>query len=211
MWSDAQQFQLAAAALAAAGRSFYERSWVLGTAGNFSAVLSREPLRLAITASGLHKGELASHNFLVVDASANVLEGTGKPSAETLVHSVIAETARTGAILHTHSVWATLLSDFHAPTSGFAIEGYEMLKGLAGVATHQHREWIPILKNTQDYPALASQVANLLKQNPAIHGLLLQRHGLYTWGKDIAEARRHVEIFEFLFEVTGRLRLASER
>ncbi len=204
-------FRAAATALAKAGRSFYQRGWVLGTAGNFSAVLSREPLRLAITASGLHKGELDIDNFLVIGESGDVVEGTGRPSNEALLHGVIAQSAQAGAILHTHSIWATLLSDSYAVQGGFTIEGFEMLKGLAGVVTHEHREWLPILENTQNYIELAHDIEDLLKNQPAIHGFLLRRHGLYTWGKDIFEAQRHVEILEFLLEVLGRQRFASER
>lgn len=201
----------AATALAKAGRSFYKRGWVLGTAGNFSAVLSREPLRLAITASGLQKGELKVDDFLVIDESGRLVEGTGKPSNEALLHAVIAQAAQAGAVLHTHSIWATLLSDSYAPQGGLAIEGFEMLKGLAGVVTHEHREWLPILENTQNYAQLAIDIEDFLKNQPIIHGFLLRRHGLYTWGKDIFEAQRHVEILEFLFEALGRQRFALER
>jgi methylthioribulose-1-phosphate dehydratase len=198
-------------ALAKAGRSFYKRGWVFGTAGNFSAVLSRQPSRLAITASGLHKGELEEKDFLIVDDSGNVLNGAGRPSAETTLHIAIAQATSASAILHTHSVWATILSEAHASNGGMELNGYEMLKGLAGVTTHEHREWIPIFENTQTYTTLARQMADLLAGDPAIHGILLRRHGLYTWGRDIFEARRHVEILEFLFEVAGRLHLNAER
>jgi methylthioribulose-1-phosphate dehydratase len=108
------------------------------------------------------------------------------------------------AVLHTHSVWSTILSDVHAAEVGLEIAGYEMLKGLAGVTTHEHREWVPILENSQDMPALAGRVESVLSEHPGCHGFLLRRHGLYTWGRDLAEARRHVEILEFLFEVVGR-------
>jgi methylthioribulose-1-phosphate dehydratase len=103
-------------------------------------------------------------------------------------------------------VWGTILSDVFFPDGGFEIQGYEMLKGLAGVSTHEHRQWVEIFENTQDVPALAEQVARQLTdpQRPLNHGFLIRRHGLYTWGIDLAEARRHVEIFEFLFEVLGR-------
>lgn len=193
------------------GNSFYQRGWVLGTAGNFSAVLNREPLRLAITASGLHKGELEPKDFLSVDEHGTVLEGTGRPSAETGLHLAIAQTTSAGAVLHTHSIWATILSDVHAAQQGIALQGFEMLKGLAGVRTHEHREWVPILENSQDYPWLASEIARLIAAQPAIHGILLRRHGLYTWGRDVSEARRHVEILEFLFEAAGRLQMKVER
>lgn len=79
-----------------------------------------------------------------------------------------------------------------------------MLKGLEGVSTHEHREWLPIIENSQDMNRLAGSVEETLAKHPQAHGFLLRRHGLYTWGKDIAEAKRHVEIFEFLLEVRGR-------
>ena len=84
------------------------------------------------------------------------------------------------------------------------IEGYELLKGLAGVDTHLHREEVPILENTQDYDALSGSLTQVLKIFPDAHGVLLDRHGLYTWGQSVAEARRHLEALEFLFEVEER-------
>jgi methylthioribulose-1-phosphate dehydratase len=81
-----------------------------------------------------------------------------------------------------------------------------MLKGLEGVATHEHYEWLPILENTQDWAAAAPQVEATLTQQPTAHGFLIRRHGLYTWGRDLAEAKRQVETLEFLFEVIGRKR-----
>jgi len=191
-------------ALADAGRSFYSRGWVLGTSGNFSAVLQGEPVRLLITASGIDKSALKPQHFLEVDAKCKVLRGVGKPSAEALLHLAVARARGAGAILHTHSVWSTLLSDFHAAEGGLAISGYEMLKGLEGVKTHEQSEWLPILENAQDIPALAENAEAVLHIHPKSHGFLLRAHGLYTWGEDVAQARRHVEILEFLLEVLAR-------
>ena len=185
-----------------AAREFYRRGWVLGTSGNFSAVASRDPMRLAITASGLEKGKLDDTSFLELDGDANIISGSGKPSAETKLHlSIYRERPNAGSVLHTHSVWGTILSD-HG--DAIEIEGYEMLKGLAGVTTHEHRERVPVIENSQDYAELSREVERLLAEEPGIHGIYLRRHGLYTWGETIAEARRHVEIFEFLFKVLGR-------
>lgn len=192
--------------LTAIGRQFYERGWVLGTSGNFSAVLSPEPLRLAITASSVHKGTLAPEQILDIDEHARVLSGTGQPSAETLLHVEIVRARGAGAVLHTHSVWSTILSDVHAAERGLAISGYEMLKGLDGVRTHEHREWIPIVPNDQDMPRLAQEVRRTLDANAASHAFLLHRHGLYTWGQTLSDAQRHVEILEFLLEAVGRRR-----
>jgi methylthioribulose-1-phosphate dehydratase len=191
--------------LSAVARDFHKRGWALGTSGNFSAVIQRDPLRIAITASSLDKSRLSPEDILEIDAGGKVLTPSqGKPSAETLLHLAIVQKVGAGAVLHTHSVWSTILSDYHIGHGGFFIEGYEMLKGLEGVKTHEHREWLPIVENSQDMEALASEIRGLLDTNPNIHGFLIRRHGLYTWGKDLAEAGRHVEILEFLLESVGR-------
>jgi len=199
-----QGFLKTAESLAEIGRGFYARGWVLGTSGNFSAVVAREPLRLAITSTGLDKGGLTPAQFLEIDDQANVRRGDGRPSAEALLHLAIVRSENAGAVLHTHSVWSTVLSGAEARRGGLALEGYEMLKGLAGVATHKHREWLPILENSQDMVELADRVSEALREKPGTHGFLLQDHGLYTWGESLAEAKRHVEILEFLMEVVVR-------
>lgn len=188
------------------GREFHRRGWVLGTSGNFSAVIARNPLHLAITSSGLDKGALTPAHVLTIDEQGAVLEGQGRPSDETKLHLAVVQRREAAAVLHTHSVWSTILSEMHAESGGFEIAGYEMLKGLSGVRTHRHREWLPILGNSQDMTALAAEVETTLDTFPEAHGFLLAGHGLYTWGRDLDEARRHVEILEFLLEVVGRTR-----
>lgn len=194
--------------LAQLGRDFHQRGWALGTSGNFSAVISHDPLRVAITASSLDKSRLSPEHILEIDAAGNVIRPSeGRPSAETLLHLAIVRRGGAGAVLHTHSVWSTILSDYHIGQGGFFIEGYEMLKGLSGVQTHEHREWVPILENSQDMESLSLETERMLAENPKVHGFLIRRHGMYTWGKDLAEAARHVEIFEFLLESVGRRRM----
>jgi len=195
----------AGAELVELAREVYRRGWALGTSGNFSIVVSREPLRLLITASGVDKGRLATEHLVEVDAEARALNGRGKPSDETRLHLAVAQSRRAGAVLHTHSIWGTVLSSVHAAAGGLALDGFEMLKGLDGVETHEHREWVPILGNSQNMAALAGEVQRVLDENPAAHGFLLRGHGLYTWGTDLAQAKRHLEILEFLLEVVAQL------
>lgn len=186
------------------GRDFHARGWALGTSGNYSAVTTRDPLCMALTVSGVDKGKLTADEILLVDERQQVIRGNGRPSAEARLHLAVARLTRAGAVLHTHSVWGTILSALAAAHGGLLIEGFEMLKGLDGVETHLHREWLPILENSQDYDLLVRGVERVLEDHPRSHGFLLRRHGLYTWGRDLAEARRHVEILEFLMEVIGR-------
>jgi len=202
-----QSFAAVGSTLARVGRRFYARGWALGTSGNFSVVMSRKPLRLAITRSGVSKRDLGPAHILQCDERGGVVGRTpGRPSAETFLHIEIARRRRAGAVLHTHSVWSTVLSGRHAAEGGLLIEGYEMLKGLKGVTSHEHREWIPILENDQDMRRLARAVGQTLVQHEHAHALLLRRHGLYTWGDTLEEAERHVEILEFLLETVGRAR-----
>lgn len=194
----------AARRLVEIGRRFYARGWVQGTSGNFSAVTSDRPLRLAITSSGAHKGTLGMPQILEIDGDGRSLRGSSRPSAETVLHLTLVADRGTGAVLHTHSVWSTILSDVHEGSRGLAIRGFEMLKGLDGVTTHEHREWIPIVANDQDMTRLAASAREALAAHPAAHAFLIARHGLYTWGATLADAERHVEILEFLFEAEAR-------
>ena len=204
-WNQPGRFKDLAALLSEIGRSFYARGWVLGTSGNFSSVVSLDPLRLAITSSSVDKSMLTSDQILQIDADGKVVEGVGRPSAEALLHLMVVRVRGARAVLHTHSVWSNILSDAYARDGGLKIESFEMLKGLEGVHTHEHREWLPIIENSQDMVALAHSIEQRLNDHPDSHGFLLRRHGLYTWGRDLAEAKRHVEILEFLLEVLGRM------
>ena len=185
-------------------RGIYARGWALGTSGNFSAVVSRSPFCMAITSTGLDKGALTPEQLVRVDVHGGVVEGLGQASAETALHLAVVRERRANAVLHTHSVWNTIISDLYAARGGLWFEGYEMLKGLQGVQSHTHREWLPIIENDQNVGHLAGIVEAVLRKYPLAHGFLLRRHGLYTWGEDLAQAKRHLEILEFLLEVMGR-------
>jgi len=194
----------AAASLVRLGREAHGRGWALATSGNFSAVLTTLPLRLAITASGVDKSRLTPDQILEIDGHGAVVRGEGRPSAETAVHLAVVRARGAGAVAHTHSTWATWLSEAHAEAGGLAIEDHEMLKALHGVGTHAHREWLPIVENTQDWEAEAPALEALLARHPEAHGFLIRRHGLYTWGRDLDETVRHLEALEFLLEAVGR-------
>lgn len=187
-------------------REIHARGWCLGTSGNFSVVLERRPLRLLITPSGHDKGRVEADDLVTVDRRGRRLEddgrGGGKPSAETLLHCVLARRGA-GAVLHTHSVPGTLVSEHFATAGGLTLQGYEMLKGLAGVDSHETEVFLPVLANSQDMTALAGELERLLEEAPR-PGLLLAGHGLYAWGRDLEEAHRHVEILEFLLECVAR-------
>lgn len=192
------------------GQDFHRRGWSLGTSSNYSVVVDREPLTLLMTGSGFDKGRLKADQFVLMDAQAQSLDPTfPKPSAEALLHTALAKHGGAGAVLHTHSVCGTVLSEGFLKDGGLRIAGYEMLKGLTGITTHESEALIEIFPNTQDIATLATEIEARLQdgKNPLRHGFLMAGHGLYTWGADIAAARRQIEVLEFLFEVITQKRL----
>jgi len=193
------------------GRLFYQRGWSVGTSSNYSVIIDRYPLELLVTASGMHKGRLNADDFVRInDQGRPIVPGQPKSSAETMLHVVAAQKMpEIGCVLHTHSIWGTILGDRFFEQGHVPINAFEMLKGLAGITTHDVHYQLKIFENTQDIAALANDVGAWLDEQlrvsgPGPHGYLIRKHGLYTWGKDVAEAQRHIEIFEFLLECVGR-------
>jgi len=177
------------------------RGWSPATGGNFSLVLSRNPLRLLITPSGIDKGDIAARDLLEIDREGRCIGANGQPSAEALLHIPIVEERKATCVLHVHTVWNTLAS---LRGKSIDIEGLEMLKALSGLSSHLDHERIPILPNSQDMPALSAELRSVLRTYPNCHGVLLAGHGLYTWGDSPSDAYRHLEALEFLLEVFVR-------
>jgi len=190
-------FQARAHELIEAGRYLFQQGWVPATSGNFSARLSDGTI--AITVSGRHKGRLHAGDIMVIDADGQPQMSTQRPSAESPLHTALYRRyPEVNAVLHTHSLNATLLSRTIGST--LRLEGYELLKAFAGVTTHKTAIVIPNFANDQDIVRLSSVVENYLDANGPIYGYLLAGHGLYTWGRSVDEALRHAEAFEFLFQ-----------
>lgn len=197
--------QTPAAQLAETGREFYRRGWARGASGNFSILLARKPLRLCITAAGNEKGTLDETNFLEIDDDAEILQGFGRPSDETVLHlSIYRLRPKARCILYSQTVWGMLLADKYYVDGSIAMHGYEPLKALSGRASHDEIERIPIVENAQDQIALSHVIENVLLENLTIHGIYIRRHGLYTWGETVGDARKNVDIFEFMFEILAR-------
>ena len=171
--------------------------WTPATSSNFS--MRMDARHAAITVSGRDKGRLSLDDIMVVDLKGQPVATPQRPSAETLLHTQLyARDPGIGCVLHTHSRVQTVSSRLFAAQGHVRLEGYELLKAFAGNQTHEMAIDVPVLPNTQDMPALAEQVERLLDAGP-LWGYLIDGHGLYAWGRDMAQARRHLDAFEFLF------------
>ncbi|MFM8330506.1 MAG: methylthioribulose 1-phosphate dehydratase [Candidatus Methylumidiphilus sp.] len=197
----AEEFAARAAELADAGRLIHARGWVPATSGNFSARLSDGSI--ALTVSGKHKGELTLDDIMRVDAEGRPLDGK-KPSAETLLHTQLYRRyPQVGAVLHPHSPNSMLASKLFAHE--LVLEGYELLKALDGIATHETRVAVPIFANDQNIARLSLRVEEHIEMHGDIFGYIIAGHGFYTWGATVKDALRHVEALEYLFDIEIRL------
>ena len=170
-------------------RELAQRGWTPATSSNFSSRI--DAWHVAITVSGRDKGRLTEADIMVVDLDGSPVATSHRPSAETL--------------LHTHSQTQTVASRLYAGQGHVHLEGYELLKAFSGTTTHETELDLPVYPNTQDMPTLAAQVDATLDRQP-MWGYLIDGHGLYAWGRDMAEARRHLEAFEFLLGCELELR-----
>src|SRR4051812_47602292 len=154
MLPDALSIASEADSLCATARWCYARGWVPATSGNFS-VRERGAARMLISPSGIDKGIMTRADLLETDLEGRAADPARRPSAETGLHAVIyRERPEAYAILHVHTVWNTVLSAAQGRCEYVALEGYELLKGLAGVTTHEYEERVPVLENSQDYGKL---------------------------------------------------------
>jgi len=181
---------------------FYQRNWAPATSANYSFRLPDQS-GFTISRSGVDKAAFSEHDLMEVDDMGRpaVEYAHLKPSAETLLHALLYRLfPDTGAILHTHSVVNTVFSRLQIDKGHAQFTGYELQKAIAGVDTHASTLELPVFPNSQDMGLLCGLMEPYLRQNPACKGFLLSSHGLYAWGTDLAEAKRHVEAYEFLME-----------
>lgn len=192
----------AAQAILEAVAFFHQRGWLMGTSGNLSILLSQPARTMLVTPSGRDKSRILQSDLLLVDAQGQVLQGQGKASEELSVHREIYQRTEARAIYHVHSVPNNLASRWFRDQGQVIFEDIEMIKGLAGKTLYD-RVALPIASNHQEMDRLAESVARNLR--PEVPGVLVYQHGLYAWGQTPDEARRHVEIFEFMLDFVTRL------
>ncbi len=181
------------------------RGWTPATSSNFSALVPGFGDVFAVTRSGIDKATFAREHVMLVDRAGRTLWPEGaRSSAETPIHAAIYDLFEAGAVVHTHSVNATAISLLHAKAGAVRFAGLELLKGFHGVTTHEASIEVPIYPNDQDMARFSAMIREELRGKD-VYGFLIAGHGLYTWGSDLGEARRHAEVFEFLFELRFRM------
>lgn len=185
-------------------RFFNLKGWSPATSTNYS-VRSSDRQKFIISRSGVDKSKFRLDDLILINSKGEILppflQNGVKSSAETEIHTALYEKfPEINCVLHTHSVLGTTLSHSMEREGQILFQGLEILKGLDGNESHELLEKLPIVPNSQTMSEIVKSLSAHLTSPLEIHGFLIAGHGLYTWGKDIATAKRHVETFEFLFE-----------
>jgi methylthioribulose-1-phosphate dehydratase len=191
----AAEVRATGARLAAASARLADLGWMRGTSGNLSAVVARDPLRLAVTASGVDKGDLAADDVVVVDDLGAVVPVDGlepkRPSAEASLHATIAAHTGAGAVVHVHALAGVVAAERWP--AGVPLADIEMLKGLGCAADGE--VVVPVVVNDQSMDVLGRRF--VLAHRPPMPAMIIARHGMYVWGADPVEARHRAEALEW--------------
>lgn len=184
-------------------RVFYDKGWVSGTGGGICGPTEDGNLFLAPT--GVHKERVVPDDFFVVspqDGSIVREPATPdlRPSECNTIFCAAARARKARSVMHSHALSSVLAADL-ATEGVLLIEGFEMLKGIRGLAnTDKHA--VPVIRNTPREYELVEQVEQALAA-PLFIGsfcILVADHGAYIWGHDVWEAKRHAEVYHWLFE-----------
>lgn len=198
-FADRAKLESCAHQIAEAGRALGALGWTPATSSNFSMRL--DATHAAVTISGRDKGKLGVDDIMVVDLDGNAVGTDARPSAETALHTQIYRRfPNAGAVLHTHSRAQSVASRLFAERGVVRFEGWELQKAISGYTTHESVLELPVFPNTQDMAELVRDVDRWLDSGKPLHGYLIDGHGIYTWGKDMPETRRHLEALQFLLE-----------
>jgi methylthioribulose-1-phosphate dehydratase len=191
------RFHACADAIAETARELSQLGWTPATSSNFSMRVDAD--HAAITISGRHKGKLGRDDIMLIDLQGQAVGTDARPSAETALHTQIYRRwPEMGAVLHTHSRIQSVASRYFADDGVIRLQGWELQKAITGYSTHESVLDIPVFPNTQHMPELVAQVDAWLDAGKPLHAYLINGHGIYTWGRDMAETHRHLEALEFL-------------
>ncbi|MEA2608677.1 MAG: methylthioribulose-phosphate dehydratase [Chloroflexota bacterium] len=187
-------------------RAFHVRGWVSGTGGGICGPADGGGLLLAPT--GVHKERVQPDEFFTVNPADDEIQRTPadpdlRPSECRSIFCLAARERGARSVVHSHGLSTVLAGDLAADADHIEIRDLEMLKGIRGLG-NQDVHLVPVIRNTPRESELVEQLQATLNDPRFEHtfAVLVADHGAYIWGDDVWEAKRHTEVYHFLFEAT---------
>jgi methylthioribulose-1-phosphate dehydratase len=185
-------------------RGFYGRGWVSGTGGGISGPADDGGLLLAPT--GVHKERIRPDEFFTVDPAdgsvrASPEDRTLRPSECNSIFCLAVRERGARSVVHSHALSAVRAGDLARDGDHVAIWDLEILKGIRGVG-NRDTHLLPVIRNTPRESELVEQLTRVLDDPrfASSFAVIVADHGAYIWGDDVWEAKRHTEVYHFLFE-----------
>ena len=189
-------------------RDFHARGWVSGTGGGICGPADDGGLLLAPT--GVHKERVRPDEFFTIDpGDGRVLSSPAnealRPSECNSIFCLTHRRRGAWSVVHSHGLSAILGGDVagDAGDDHLVIRDLEMLKGLPGVS-NEDVHLVPVIRNTPREPELVEQLTAVFSDPrfESAYAVIVRDHGAYIWGDDVWAAKRHTEVYHFLFEAT---------
>lgn len=153
----------------------YDEKLMAGTSGNMSVFDPKEGL-MVITPSSYDYSIMEEHDIVVIDLDGNVIEGHHRPSSEWKMHAEIYKhLPHVGAVVHTHSPYATSFAVTHQEIPVILIEMIPFLKGKLEISAYAE----------QGSAQVGLNAVPILERKNAC---LMANHGVVAVGGTIEEA-----------------------
>lgn len=181
-----------------AGRRLYTAGLVASNDGNISVI--DEDGTVITTPSGVSKGFMTEDMLVRTDMDGKILEGGMKPSSELKMHlAIYRENPAIRAVVHAHPPLATTFASAGIPLDKAILQETVVQLGIVPIAPYA-------VPGTQ---ALADSCAPFCRDYNAV---LLEYHGVTTWGRDIKQALHRMESTEYYAKISMLLRtMGAER
>jgi L-ribulose-5-phosphate 4-epimerase len=178
---------------------------VMGTFGNVS-IVDRAAAVFAIKPSGVPYEQLAPSDLVVVSlASGATVDGALRPSSDTPTHRELYRAFDCGAIVHTHSEYATMFAQARLPIRCMGTTHADYFRGDIPVTRPMRREEVESEYEKNTGLVIAETFANGLSASE-VQAVLVANHGPFAWGADAAKAIENARVLEYLARLEWRVR-----
>ncbi len=177
---------------------------VIFTWGNVSAI-DREKGLVVIKPSGIPYEKMSPEDMVVLDLEGNIREGKRKPSSDTPTHIALYKAFdHIGAIVHTHSEWATSWAQAGIPVPPFGTTHADYFHGEVPCTRPLKKEEVEGNYEMETGKIIIETFRSQKLDPIAIPGVLVHGHGPFAWGTDAGNSVQNAKVLEEIAKMAFR-------